>query len=157
MDAQELLPVPDNVFCTLCQRHLPAAAFAPSSLARKIRRCRRCHAVYTRAQRHLSPEHEAAHCLYEMERRRFGQRRGVFSVAMVTRVLDKFGRQSVLSDARDNLRLRRFWPDLPFSEWNAVVLTARENNAVSRSRRWLERFPPAFVETMRAQRVEHDA
>jgi hypothetical protein len=109
-----------------------------------------------RARREQTPEHTAAHRLYEMERCAYGRRGGAFALDLVTRVLDRFERQSIVSGKRTQLRLRRFWPDLPFSEWNAAVVTARENNTLARSKDWLACFPAPFVEAMRRNRTRYE-
>ena len=108
-------------------------------------------------QRERSSDTFAAHCLYELERRRNGHTGGLIPLTLVTRVLDKYRRRSAISGSSEKLRLRRFWPDLPFSEWNSVVVTAGENKALGHAREWLEYFPAAFVAQMRADRAEHAA
>ncbi len=134
--------------CNRCQRYYPSLRFAPSSLRRGVPYCRPCRSQMNHLFRHKSPDHETARCLYELERRRYGRRGGHFDVQVVSRLLDQLGRRSALSGKQEALRLRRFWPDLPFSVDNAVVLTARENNALARTHDWLARFPPSLVDAM---------
>ncbi len=140
-------------YCIHCRRHLLSSAFAPSSLARYVHRCRRCQVTRSLQARNLSPAHKAAHCLYELERRRYGSHGKLISVQLVQRILDRFAHRSIISgeSAGWALRLRRFWPHLPFSECNVAVVTARENNALARTKDWIARFPPAFVQQMRQQ------
>ncbi len=140
--------------CVDCRRVCDSAAFLPSSLKHGIRKCRHCQSAAVTRSRKVSPERWAAHCLYEMERRQTPRgRAGTFSVELVTRVLDRFSRRSIISGDRRDLRLRRFFPDMPFSEWNAAVVTAGENKALSRTGEWRDRFSPSFVANMENARA----
>lgn len=141
-------------WCCRCQLYYDASRFVPSSLRRRVSRCRVCRSRAEVERRTQSPDAEAAHCLYELERKRFGRAggSGLFPLSLVQRIFERFGRRSVLSDRTDKLRLRRFWPDLPFSEWNAVVVTADENKSIGHCANWLTRFPAPFVRLMVAMR-----
>lgn len=127
----------------------------PSSLKRRVSRCRSCRSRSEVQRRTRTPAAVAAHCLYELERKRFGRvDHGLFPLDVVERVLESYGWRSILSGHTERLRLRRFWPDLPFSEWNAVVVTADENKALGHTVNWIARFPASFVHRMRARRTE---
>lgn len=100
-------------------------------------------------RRARSPIAHAAHCLYEQERRTFGRHGPLIGHDLVRRIIARFGGRSVLSGRVDKLRLRRFWPELPFSEENAIVITASENRSLAHCATLpLKRFPRAFVERM---------
>ena len=45
----------------------------------------------------------------------------------IDEVMAAYGHQSVLSGAREDLTMRRFYDDLPPSTRNVVVLTVQEN------------------------------
>lgn len=134
-------------WCTKCQRYQGAAAFSTSSLARRLSRCRACRSKIELERRARSPIAKMAHCLYEQERTYFGYTGPLMTHAFVQGVLTRFDGRSVLSGGTEKLRLRRFWPDLPLSDWNVVVVTAAENRDLGYGRSEAD-FPPDFLRRM---------
>ncbi len=106
-----------------------------------------------RRRRHCSPEAEAASALYEYERRRFGRRgQGIISVNFALCQLKRFNYRSVISGSKKGLRLRRFWPDVALNDWNCVVVTKRENQALAHARQPFAKFSPLLVSLMQTHR-----
>lgn len=106
-----------------------------------------------RRRRHRSVAAEAAYALYELERKRFGRRdRGMISVDFAHRQLQRFGYRSALSGSTQNLRLRRFWPDVELCDWNCVVVTKQENQALAHCKDWLAKFSPHIISLMQVHR-----
>lgn len=143
-------------WCRRCDSYYPPSSFAPSSIKKGVRRCSKCRSRSVAQLREQSPETLAAHCLYELERRRFHHRGGNFPIPLVKQVLERWGNRSVLSGRVDNLRLRRFWHDIPFNEWNSVVLTAGENKVIGHKKDWMTWFPEEVVEKMREDRQRYE-
>lgn len=137
--------------CGVCDRYLEEVAFIPSSIRLRSPVCRQCRRDMKYELRHRSPDDEAAVALYAMEHTRFG-RQGQIPLSFVTSALDAAHRRSAISGAKDRLRLRRFWADLPLSLENVVVVTADENRILGRKKRWLELFPADLVARMTAWR-----
>lgn len=109
--------------------------------------------VQAHSRRHRSPEREASYALYEYERRRFGRRgKGIISVDFAARQLKRFNYRSVLSGRMTDLRLRRFWPDMELNEWNCVVVTKSENQALAHTKDWLAKFSPYMTSLMQVHR-----
>jgi hypothetical protein len=108
----------------------------------------------TLRRRHRSLEAEAAYALYEYERRRYGRRgKGIITEEFVRRQLQRFEYRSVISSKTENLRLRRFWPDVELNDWNCVVVTSKENQSLAHLRTtWLSKFPEMVVTLMETHR-----
>lgn len=145
-------------WCARCKQYFGAASFMPSSIRRYMPRCRACRCKAETERKRRVPAAAAAHALTQMAATRHGLDPQPVSTALVQRILDRSQGRSALSgqvaDA-SRLRIRPFWPDLPLSEWNAVVVTANENKSIGRSRQPLARFPEDVLVAMRRERQAH--
>jgi hypothetical protein len=120
--------------CCICNTYYKKEKFTPSSIERRITHCRRCQSKKSYKWRNSTEEIRIAFKLYKMERHLYGPNGVQFSTAIVVakKVLELFEKGSVISGIKENLSMRRYWPDLPFSTSNAILLTANENRTVSR-------------------------
>lgn len=149
--------------CNACNAYYDASHFSPSSISRKIPRCRQCNRKNYSLWRSSCEERRISNRLYEMERRNHGNplKRSI-SIDLVKKILKRFDKRSIISGETEKLSLRRFWPDIPFSSWNCAVVTARENNSLSRitkgkeeqeeQKEWIEKYPKAFLTDMMRKR-----
>jgi hypothetical protein len=141
--------------CNTCDIYYEASHFSPSSISRKICRCRKCNRKNYSLWRSSCEERRISNRLYEMERRNHGNPlKRTISIDLVKKILKRFDRRSIISGETEKLSLRRFWPDIPFSSWNCAVVTARENNSLSRIKgnKWREKFPKPFLTDMMRKR-----
>jgi hypothetical protein len=125
--------------CCICDSYYKKDQFTPSSIAHKISHCCRCQKKKSLLWRTSTEDRRIALRLYEMERRKYG-RSGTFPLPMITRILEKFQRKSIISGIKENLSIRRFYSDIPFSEWNCIVITTNENKTISKVRKNGERY-----------------
>lgn len=138
--------------CSRCDRYLPETAFNASAIKHSVPRCRRCRTETTFVLRNASDDHRVAYTLYDLEHRLRGFS-GTIPVSFATAALDAGGRRSALSGATERLRLRRYWPDLPLTVENTVVVTANENRRLGRVKDWHALMPADLVARMAAWRA----
>ena len=126
----------NTYWCAQCKCYYAASRFTPSSILRHVSRCRACRAKAVARRRRASPAAAAAHCLQEHVRHQGRRPATPITTTIVARILARAEGRSALSglvvDDPMRLRIRPFWPDLPVSEWNAVVVTANENKSLGR-------------------------
>ena len=144
--------------CSQCHSSKPESAFLPSSIERHITHCRACQRQRYRRWRRSTPDHVAAESLYQSEYRHRRQQENTakipsIGIAVVRRILERYQRRSALSGQTEQLRIRRFWPDLPFSEWNAIVVTARESRHLALCKDSIGEFSNDILRAMEQARA----
>lgn len=95
----------------------------------------------------------AARCPSKMERRLgavdHGKKWKHAYTRIVRAVFRYVGHRSVLSGAASNLRVRRLFRDEPFSLYNALVVTNKEDRLLNRlGLDWKSKFNGVFLEEM---------